>query len=75
LKENIIIKTKRVSKRSIGLKVKNGVRENIALETEKMNTTDKPLSPDLLLQMALPPPLTVWIAQWWAGRSATKRAL
>ena len=57
------------------MKVKNGVKENIAVETEKMNRKDKPLSPDLLLQMALPPPLTVWIAQWSAGRSATKGAL
>ena len=28
-----------------------------------------------LLQMTLLPPLTVWIAQWWAGRSATKGSL
>ena len=28
-----------------------------------------------LLQMTTLPPLTVWIAQWWAGRSATKGAL
>jgi hypothetical protein len=57
------------------MKVKNGVKENIAVETEKMNKTDKLLSPDLLLQMTLLPPLTVWIAQEWAGRSATKGAL
>jgi hypothetical protein len=25
-----------------------------------------------LLQMTLLPPLAVWIARWWAGRSATK---
>jgi hypothetical protein len=28
-----------------------------------------------LLQMTLLPPLTFWIAQWWAGRSATKEAI
>ena len=28
-----------------------------------------------LLQMTLLPPLTVWIAQWWAGRSETKEAI
>ena len=28
-----------------------------------------------LLQMTLLPPLTFWIAQWWAGRSATKSTL
>ena len=33
------------------MKVKNGVKENIAVETEKMNKTDKPLSPDLLRKM------------------------
>ena len=33
------------------MKVKNGVRENIAVETEKMNKTDKPLSSDLLRKM------------------------
>ncbi|MEW5976356.1 MAG: hypothetical protein AB1898_11195 [Acidobacteriota bacterium] len=27
-----------------------------------------------LLQMTLLPPLTLWIAQWWAGRSPTKGA-
>ncbi len=26
-----------------------------------------------LLQMTLLPPLTFWIARWWAGRSATQR--
>ncbi|MBM2802907.1 MAG: hypothetical protein HW419_800 [Deltaproteobacteria bacterium] len=28
-----------------------------------------------LLQMTLLPPLTFWIARWWAGRSATRGAL
>jgi hypothetical protein len=31
--------------------VKNGVKENSAVETEKKNKTDKPLSPDLLRKM------------------------
>ena len=35
----------------LSTKVKNGVKENIAVETEKMNKTDKPLSPDLLRKM------------------------
>jgi xylulose-5-phosphate/fructose-6-phosphate phosphoketolase len=47
----MILKTKEVSERSIVMKVKNGVKENIAGETEKMNKTDKPLSPDLLRKM------------------------
>jgi len=50
------------------------VKENIGVETEKMNKTDKQLSPDLLLQMTLLSPPTAWIVQWWAGRSATKGA-
>jgi len=33
------------------MKVRNGVKENIAGDTEKMNKTDKPLSPDLLRKM------------------------
>jgi hypothetical protein len=45
---NLIMKTKKMSERGIVMKVKNGVKENIAVETEKMNKTDKPLSPDLL---------------------------
>ena len=28
-----------------------------------------------LLQMTTQPPLTVWIALWWAGRSGTKGTL
>jgi uncharacterized membrane protein len=30
--------------------------------------------PEHLVQMTLLPPLTVWIVQWWAGRSATRGA-
>jgi len=33
------------------MKVKNKVKENIAVEKEKMNKTDKPLSPELLRKM------------------------
>jgi len=33
------------------MKVKKDIKENIAVETEKMNRTDKPLSPDLLRKM------------------------
>ena len=33
------------------MKVKNGIKERIAVETEKKNKTDKPLSPDLLRKM------------------------
>ena len=33
------------------MKVKNGDKENSAVETEKMNKTGKPLSPDLLRKM------------------------
>ena len=45
------MKTKKVSERRIVMKVKNGVKENIAVETEKMNKTDKPLSPGLLRKL------------------------
>ena len=45
------MKTKKVSERGIVMKVKNGIKENIAVETEKMNKPDKPLSPDLLRKM------------------------
>ena len=45
------MKTERVSERSVVMKVKNGVKENTAVETGKMNKTDKPLSPDLLRKM------------------------
>jgi hypothetical protein len=55
--------------------VKNGVKESNAVELEKMNKMGKLLSPDLRFQMPRLPPLTVWIAQRWAGRSATKGAL
>jgi hypothetical protein len=33
------------------MKVKNGVKKNIAVETEKMDKTDKPLSADLQRKM------------------------
>ena len=36
---------------SIVMNAKNGVKENIAVETEKMNENEKPLSPDLLQKM------------------------
>ena len=38
----------RASERMIFRKGENGVKENIDLEAEKMNKTDRPLSPDLL---------------------------
>jgi xylulose-5-phosphate/fructose-6-phosphate phosphoketolase len=47
----MIMKTKNVSERSVVMNVQNEVKENIAVETEKMNKTDKPLSPDLLRKM------------------------
>jgi xylulose-5-phosphate/fructose-6-phosphate phosphoketolase len=45
------MKIKKVSERSIAMKAKNGVKEKIAVEAEKMTKTDKPLSPDLLRRM------------------------
>ena len=42
------MKTKRASERRIVRKGENGVKENIAVEPESRNKTDKPLSPDLL---------------------------
>jgi len=39
---------KKASERRIFRKGGNGGKENIAVETEKLNKTDKPLSPDLL---------------------------
>jgi hypothetical protein len=39
---------KKAPERNIVMKVKNGLRKNIAVETEKSNKIDKPLSPDLL---------------------------
>ena len=33
------------------MKLKNGAEENVAITKEKMNKTDKPLSPDLLRKM------------------------
>jgi hypothetical protein len=38
------MKTNKASERNIAMKVKNGVRKNIAVETKKMKKTDKPLS-------------------------------
>jgi hypothetical protein len=67
---------KKASKRALlRTKVKNGVKEKNAVELEKMNKMGKLLSPDLEFQMTMLPALTVWIAQRWAGRSATKGAL
>ena len=40
------MKTRKASERSMVMKVKNGVKENIVVETEKMNKTDKLLSPN-----------------------------
>ena len=55
--------------------------EHAALAARRWSYTEHmPLMPGLgaglwpLLQMTLLPPLTFWIAQWWAGRSATKGA-
>jgi len=45
------MKTKKASERNIAMKVKNGVRKNIAAEMKKSNKIDKPLSPDLLRKM------------------------
>ena len=56
--------------------------EHAALATGRWSYTERmPVVPGLgaglwpLLQMTLLPPLTVWIAQWWVGRSATKGLL
>jgi hypothetical protein len=46
-----IMKTKKAFERNIVMKVKNGVRKNIAVEMKKSNKIDKPLSPDLLRKM------------------------
>ena len=45
------MKTKKVFERVIFMKVKNGVKENVAVEKEKMNKTEKPLSPNMLRKM------------------------
>jgi hypothetical protein len=42
------MKIKQASERSTSMEVKNGGKGKIAVETEKMNKTDKLLSPDLL---------------------------
>ena len=41
----------RTLNRSIVMKLKTGGKETVAAETEKLNKTDKPLSPDLLRKM------------------------
>jgi hypothetical protein len=66
---------KMASEKKIIMEVKNGVKENIAVETEKLNKPGKFLSPDQLLQMTLRLPLTVWIARWWVDHNATKAAV
>ena len=43
----MIMKIKKVSERNIVMKVKNGVKENIAVKKEKTNKTARPLSSDL----------------------------
>jgi xylulose-5-phosphate/fructose-6-phosphate phosphoketolase len=47
----MIMKTKKAAERSIVMKVKNGAKENIAVEAEKINKTDEPLTPKLLGKM------------------------
>ena len=56
--------------------------EHAALAAGRWSYTERmPMVPVLgaglwpLLQMTLLPPHTFWIAQWWAGRSATKGTL
>mgnify|MGYP007096659938 FL=1 len=56
--------------------------EHAALACGRWSYTERmPVVPVLaaglwpLLQMTLLPPLTFWIAQWWAGRNATKGTL
>ncbi len=45
------MRDKKVSEKDIVMKVKKGFAENIAVKTEKMKKTAKPLSPDLLRKM------------------------
>jgi hypothetical protein len=66
---------KKASEGNIVMKMTNGAKANIAVETEKMNKADKLLSPDLLLQTTLLPSLTIWIVRWCAGHSAKKGTL
>jgi len=33
------------------MKMKNGIKKNVAVDTEKMTQADKPLSPDLVLKI------------------------
>jgi xylulose-5-phosphate/fructose-6-phosphate phosphoketolase len=47
----MIMKTQKASERSIVMKVKNGAKESIAVETEKINKTDEPLTLELLRNM------------------------
>ena len=56
--------------------------EHAALAAGRWSYTERmPVVPVLaaglwpLLQMTLLPPLTIWIVQWWVGRSATKGVL
>jgi xylulose-5-phosphate/fructose-6-phosphate phosphoketolase len=51
MKGDMIMKTKKVSEKSIVMKVKEGFEENFAVKTEKMKVGDKPLSPELLRKM------------------------
>jgi len=45
------MKTRKLSEKDIVMKVRKGFEENIAVKTEKMTKTAKPLSPDLLRKM------------------------
>src|SRR5512147_2245593 len=47
----MIMNIKKMSEKNIVREVKTGFEENIAVETEKMKVTDKPLSSDLLRKM------------------------
>ncbi len=51
MKGNMIMKTKKMSEKSIVREVKKGFEENIAAKTEKMKVPDNSLSPDLLRKM------------------------
>ena len=45
------MKMKKISKRKIVMKEKNKIKGNIAVKSERINKTDKPLSPDLLQKL------------------------
>src|SRR5512143_3873077 len=47
----MIMNIKKTSEKNIVREVKTGFEENIAVKTEKMKVTDKPLSPELLRKM------------------------